>query len=85
MGLTLVIIEGRGLVGHEGDGHDGEEEGPAESDVLHKTKDLLLIQNIVHRINGKESKVLNRQVFERAANLGPYLEGLHFCVLLLFA
>ena len=40
---------------------------------LSKPKDLLLIQKFVRRMKGADCKIVNGQISEKAANLGPYL------------
>ena len=37
-----------------------------------KAQDLLLIQKFVRRMKGSKRKIVNGQIFEKAANLGPY-------------
>ena len=38
-----------------------------------KTKDLLLNRKFVHRMKGSKRKTVNGRIFEKAANLWPFL------------
>ena len=40
---------------------------------LIKPKDLLLICRFVHRMKGSKRKMVNGQILEKAANIGPFL------------
>ena len=44
-----------------------------KKDML-KPQDSLLIQIDVHRMKGSKSKIVSDQIFEKAANVGPYTE-----------
>ena len=39
-----------------------------------KPQDLLPIPKFVRRTKGSKHKIVNGQIFEKAANLGPYLK-----------
>ena len=40
-----------------------------------KHQDLLLIPNFVRGMKGSKRKIVNVQILEKAANLGPYIGG----------
>ena len=46
---------------------------------LSKPKDLLLFRKFVRRMKGSKHKIVNGQIFERAATIRPHLRSRGFC------